>query len=113
MSDDWLFARMNREHAFCRLHYFSLTVPHGDLEVEFVITVREHGPSTNESRRFVARADKQTNQRTVAYTPIGWGGNLLDALSRCVREIYRFPYEGDETRPAGALEIDEDAIPPE
>ena len=111
MEDTWLFARLNPDDVFARLHHYSLTVPHGEREIEFIITVHEYGPSEDESRRFVARADKQTNQKTMAYTPTGWGSNLLDALSRCVREIHRFPYEGDEDRPRGAMDVDESSIP--
>lgn len=100
MSDnDWIFARMHEDDRLARLHHFSLILPAGDREVEFVITVHEHGPSKDESRRFVARADKLTNQRTAPYRPIGWGGTLQHALSRCVREVHRFPYEGDEFLP--------------
>ena len=40
-------------------------------------------------------ADKQTNQKTAAYRPSGWGSTLLKALSECVQAIHRFPYEGD------------------
>lgn len=106
MSEDWLYARLNPEDVFARLHHYSLTVPHDEREIEFVITVHEYGPSRDESRRFVARADKMTNQKTAPYRPIGWGANLLDALSRCVREVHRFPYEGDEDRPRGVMEVE-------
>ena len=44
--------------------------------------------------RFFAQADKQTNQNTAPFTPIGWGSTLLKALSECIRAIHRFPYEG-------------------
>ena len=44
--------------------------------------------------RFFAQADKQTNQKTAPYLPTGWGSNLLQALSACIKEIKRFPYEG-------------------
>lgn len=95
MSDDWLVAKYEPQDKLARLHHFSFAKPHGEGEVEFLITVREYGPSADESRRFVARTDRQTNQRTAAYTPTGWGATLLQALGRCVREIHRFPYEGD------------------
>jgi hypothetical protein len=111
MEDAWLYARLNPDDVLAKLHHYSLTVPQGDREIEFVITVHEYGPSEHESRRFVARADKQTNQNAMPYTPCGWGSNLLDALSRCVREIHRFPYEGAEDRPRGAMKVDESSIP--
>jgi hypothetical protein len=34
--------------------------------------------------RFFAQADKQTNQRTAPFTPVGWGSTLLKALTECV-----------------------------
>lgn len=95
MSDDWLVAKLAPEDRLTRVHHFAFSKPHGDGEVEFLITIHEAGPSADESRRFVARTDRQTNQRTAPYTPTGWGATLLQALSRCVREIHRFPYEGD------------------
>ena len=94
MNDDWLVAKLNPEDKLAQVHTFSLMKPAGDLEIEFRITVHEYGPGEDDSRRFVARADKETNQRTAPYRPTGWGASLLQALSRCVREIHRFPYEG-------------------
>jgi hypothetical protein len=29
------------------------------------------------------------------FTPVGWGGTLLQALSDCMRAVRRFPYEGE------------------
>ena len=45
--------------------------------------------------KFYAESDKQTNQNTMPYTPSGWGGTLLQALSECMGAVRRFPYEGD------------------
>ena len=66
----------------------------GDQEIEFVITIKEFKPGADQSMRFLAQADKQTNQKTAPYLPSGWGSNLLQALSACIKEIKRFPYEG-------------------
>lgn len=95
MNDEWLVAKLEPSDKLARVHHFSFAKPHAGGEVEFLITVHEYGPSADDSRRFVARTNKQTNQRTAPYTPTGWGASLLQALSRCVREIHRFPYEGD------------------
>jgi hypothetical protein len=46
--------------------------------------------------QFLAQADKQTNQKSAPFTPTGWGSTLLEALSQCVREVHRFPYEGED-----------------
>jgi hypothetical protein len=63
-------------------------------EIEFRIVVKEFIADSDQSMRFFAQADKQTNQSTAPYTPTGWGHDLLKALSECVRNIRRFPYEG-------------------
>jgi hypothetical protein len=46
--------------------------------------------------QFIAQADKQTNQKTRPFTPTEWGSTLIEALSQCVREIHRFPYQGGD-----------------
>ena len=64
-------------------------------EIEFQITVRESiVESGDQSMRFFAQADRQTNQNTAPVTPTGWGSTLLKALSACMQEVHRFPYEG-------------------
>jgi hypothetical protein len=60
-----------------------------------VITVRENAPRPDKSIQFFAQAGKWTNQNTAPYTAGGWGATLLEALSRCIDEINRFPYEGE------------------
>lgn len=62
--------------------------------VEFVITVREYISPPDPGMKFFAQADKQTNQKTAAFTPVGWGPTLLFALSECMRAAKRFPFEG-------------------
>ena len=62
--------------------------------LEFVITVREYISPPDPGMKFFAQADKQTNQKTAAFTPVGWGPTLLFALSECMRAVKRFPYEG-------------------
>ncbi len=68
--------------------------PEGDIE--FVITVREYATGQEKGMHFFAETDKQTNQKTAPFTPCGWGGTLLKALSECVKAVHRFPYEGPE-----------------
>ena len=75
-------------------------------DVEFQIVVREYvalDRDQNRSRRFFAQANRQTNQSIAPYTPCGWGSTLGTAVSECVKEIRRFPYEGpmpDDNAPA-------------
>ena len=92
---DWRFARQDKSDQLCQLHYFAVKkqVPGG--EIEFLITVREYVDPPDMAMRFLAQSDKQTNQKTAPFTANGWGSSLMEALSECIREIHRFPYEGD------------------
>ena len=92
---EWEFAQTNPAQELAELRFFSVKKNQGDKTIEFRITVREFAPRNQLSMRFYAEADKQTNQKTAPYTASGWGPTLLRALSDCVREIERFPYEGD------------------
>ena len=97
MDDEWSFAQSEEADALARLHHFSVMKKHARGEVEFTITVREYVTSSEDrSMRFFAQSDRQTNQKTYPFTPSGWGNTLLKALSECIREIHRFPYEGPE-----------------
>jgi len=67
----------------------------GDREIEFLITVKEFVNPQEPTMKFFAQSDKQTNQKTLAFTPCGWGGSMLKALSECMQAVRRFPYEGE------------------
>jgi len=92
---EWQFADADKTERFAQHHYFSMVKVQGDREIEFVITVKEYLSPMEPTMKFFAEADKQTNQKTAAFTPCGWGGSLLIALSECMRAVRRFPYEGD------------------
>ena len=94
--DDWMHAEVQESDGLARLRQFSMNKRQDGREIEFIITVREHLPGDDCSRRFVAQADKQTNQRSAPFTPMGWGASLSAALAECVRAVHRFPYEGDD-----------------
>lgn len=89
MGSDWTFAQESPDEQLCRLHQFGMKKG----EVEFLITVREYLTPPDPSLRFFAQADKQTNQKTAAFLPTGWGNSLLSALHECIKAIHRFPYE--------------------
>ena len=91
---EWGFAQTDPSQQLAQVHYFSIQKPYSGGEVEFLITVKEYLTPKEPTMTFFARADKQTNQKTAPYSPSGWGKNLLEALSECVRAIERFPYEG-------------------
>lgn len=90
---DWELAQSHDSEKLARHHYFSMIKEQDGREVEFRILVKEFVPGMDQSMRFFAEADKQTNQSTAPYTPTGWGSSLLKALSECVQAIHRFPYE--------------------
>ena len=92
---EWTFAQADNADELAQLHFFTINKRQGDQVIEFRITVKEYATPNHLSMRFYAEADKQTNQKTVAYTPNGWGQTLLQALSDCVKAIQLFSYEGD------------------
>ena len=94
MAEEWTYAQSDPDDELAKLHYFSMKKRQASGDVEFTITVREYVQNpADHSMRFFAQADKETNQSAAPFTPSGWGSTLLKALSECVREIHRFPYE--------------------
>ncbi len=91
---EWTFAQTHPSDELAQLHFFSVKKVQPDGEIEFVITVKEYATQNKAAMRFFAQADKQTNQRSAPFTPVGWGDTLLKALSECIRAVQRFPYEG-------------------
>jgi hypothetical protein len=99
--NDWGYAQGHPSEQLARLHHFSmLKKAEGGAEVEFTITVKEFATPKDGALVFFAQADKQTNQGLAPYTPCGWGKTLLGALQECVREINRFPYQGETSQSA-------------
>lgn len=92
---DWTFAESQPSEELALLHFFAMKKQQGDRSIEFRITVKEFANRNKLSMRFFAESDKQTNQKTLPYTPCGWGETLLQALGECVKAVHLFPYEGD------------------
>jgi hypothetical protein len=92
--EDWKYAQRTDSERLAKLHYFSMQKEQGSDKVEFVITVREYVRPPDPSMPFFAEADKETNQKTAPFRPCGWGQSLSEAVSNCMDEIRRFPYEG-------------------
>jgi hypothetical protein len=90
---EWSYPDTHQAEQYCQLQYFGFKKVQADGDVEFIITVREYIKPPDPAMRFFAHTDKQTNQRTAPFTPVGWGGTLSDALSECIKAIRRFPYE--------------------
>jgi hypothetical protein len=94
MSKEWTMAQTHASEQLAQVHYFSMKKAQEGGEIEFLITVKEFAAPKDESMRFFAQADKQTNQKTAPFTPSGWGSTMLKALADCIQSIRRFPYEG-------------------
>src|SRR5579862_8134732 len=93
---DWGFAQTDASQEMAEVHWFSIMKG----GVEFTIKVKEYVTPREPTMYFFAQADKMTNQKNAPYRPCGSGKSLLEALSECVKAINRFPYEGDEGKPA-------------
>ena len=102
---EWELAQEFPTDELAKLHFFSMKKVQAGGAIEFQIVVREFAPgNVNQSMRFFAEANRQTNQNTAPYTPCGWGSTLYKALAECVNAIHRFPYEGPmpENNPPGS-----------
>ena len=90
---EWIDIEPTHEEQLCRVEHFEIRKAHKDGHVVFLIVMREYLNPPDPSMRFTATADKQTNQKTAAYTPMGWGSSQGLALWECLQAIRRFPYE--------------------
>ena len=96
---EWELAQIDPSEELAELHFFSVKKKQPGGDVEFQIVVRQYAAplnprEQNRSMRFFAQANRQTNQSIAPYTPCGWGSTLGAAVSECIKEIRRFPYEG-------------------
>ena len=90
---EWSYVDTEAGEQFCQLQHFAIKKCQEGAEIEFVITVREYINPPDPALKFFAQADKQTNQKTAPFTPVGWGQSMSSALHECVKAIRRFPYE--------------------
>ena len=93
--NEWGYAQVDPAERLAKLQIFSMKKLEPGREIEFTITVHEFFTPKDPAMPFFAQADKQTNQKTAAYTPCGWGKTLLEALRQCIQEVNRFPYQGE------------------
>jgi hypothetical protein len=100
--DDWMYAQKNSSERLARLHYFSVKKKHAAGEVEVRITVKEFATPEVGSLRFFAMADIPFDQVT-KYQPSGWANSLLGALSECLVNCRKYPFEPAEA-PSGRSE---------
>jgi hypothetical protein len=92
---EWKFAQRDAAERLAHVHHFSMLKLQAGREIEFGIRVYEYVTPMDPSMPFFAIADKQTNQAAAPYTPSGWGPTLLEAVSCCMANVRRFPYEPD------------------
>ena len=97
---EWGFAQTDPAQELAEVHLFSIKKHFPGGEVEFTITVKEFITPHEPTMRFFAQTDKETNQKVMPFRPAGWGKTLLEALSECIKNLDRFPYQGAEA--AGA-----------
>ena len=90
---DWHYAQEKPTERLCKIERYSMLKQQAGGDVEFQITVREYVNPPDPAMRFLAEADKQINQKTAPYTPMGWGSSLLQALAECMKGVRKFPYE--------------------
>ena len=74
---DWQFAQTDPSEEFAKLHLFAMTKRQPTGDVEFVITVFEYVNRNQANMKFFARADKQVAQKTLPFTPFGWGDAVV------------------------------------
>lgn len=98
--DEWGYAQSDPGEQLARLHFFSMKKLQDRVEIDVTITVKEFITPPFGALTFFAQADKETNQKIGPYIPFGWGSTLLEALRNCMKEVNRFPYEGDLQKPA-------------
>ena len=84
---EWGFAQNHPNEELAQVHLFSMKKQQASGEIEFTITVKEFITPKEPTMHFFAQSDKQTNQRTAAFTPCGWGKTMLVSLSECVRQM--------------------------
>jgi len=95
---EWVHAQTDPAEELAQLHYWSFKNRQSNVEIEFVITVKEFASRNALQMRFYAQADKEVNQRVAAFRPFGSGDSLLHALGECIRSIRQYPYEPDQNR---------------
>ena len=92
---EWEYAQGRPEDRLAKIDTYSVVTLQNGREIEFQITMREYVTPKDPVMKFFAQSNRQTNQKTMPFTPTGWGTTLLKALSDCITAIHKFPYEGD------------------
>jgi hypothetical protein len=88
---DWEFAQRDTSEQLAQIHHFSVTKNEGTRQIEFVITVREYVTPKEPAMKFLATTDKQTNQKTMPFSPCGWGNTMLKALAESSSRLNASP----------------------
>lgn len=91
--NEWKLLQKDPSEALARLHYFSIKKKHPKGEIEARITVKEFVTAKTSDMQFIATAEVELNQKTMAFRPCGWHETLAGALGECLRNFRRFDYE--------------------
>jgi len=90
---EWKFAQRTPAQRLAQVTWYSVTKTQDGKEIEFLITIKEYVTPKDPSMLFYAEADKEVNQDCAPHRPVGWGRTLLEALSSCMEQINRFPFQ--------------------
>jgi len=90
--DEWIYAQTHPSDCLAKLHYFSVKKKHAGGEAELRITVKEFATPQVGSLHFFAMTDLPFDL-TTQYRPCGWANTLLGALSECLINCRKYPYE--------------------
>ena len=98
--NEWKLVQKDPSEALARLHFFSVKKKHPAGVIEATITVKEFVTAKTSDMQFVATADLELNQKTLAFRPCGWSETLAGALGECLRNLRKFEYEPTDNHAA-------------
>lgn len=89
---DWEFLQKNTAEQLARVEHYSICQTDAEgKELEFLIAVYEYLTPNDPMMKFLARADREVNQKFGGIKPCGWGSTKSKALSACLDMIRKFP----------------------
>lgn len=89
---DWEFLQKDNAEQLARVdHYSMCKLDESGKEVEFIIAVHEYLTPKDPMMKFLAKANRDVNQKIGGITPAGWGSTASKALSACLEMIRKFP----------------------
>ena len=120
---EWHHAEQDPSDQLCQLHHFAVQKHQPEGDIEFVITIKEYVNPPYPTMKFLAQADKQTNQKkymteVVAQDLVllggrgeGGGGDDAGGRSRGAAAGGGFDQRAPEPEPAASTPISDEDIP--